>query len=200
MAAAIPAAVAALIESIPLIIAAAQFINQQNSNHNLHDAIKATAESAKEDTTAKTATPSATSKCTSGQPDDNCCKWLDQAKQALYSAKKPKEIGGDGKGSKGIMQMLCEWRHGTSPDGANHSQAVTDMMTSLKKALTKLSNPNNNCTIPDEISNDIKTIHESINLDGSGLGNLPHTPRNDFKDFCYQQASTYSQKHFDQLP
>lgn len=185
------------IRAMPLLIAA---LAAQHATQDRPVSIKTTSDEANEGTTAKTSAPTATGRCQNCQPNDNCGKWLDQVKKALYSAKKPKEIGGDGFGNKGLKQMLCEWINGTNPYGSNHKQAVTDMLTSLNNAYKKLSSPDNGCTTPTEIENDIDKIYETIDRDGSGLDDLPHTPRDDFKEFCHQHAASYSQKHLHQYP
>lgn len=137
---------------------------------------------------AEGARENATTTCKECLPNPQCAKWLDEVQRALYSVKKPKELGGDGRGQKGLMQMICEWIHGSLAGGANHEQSVLDAMNTIKNNSEKrLRDPKNKCPVPPEV---IKDMDEMIDQAGTleSLSKLLHLPRADFKEHCVEKA------------
>ncbi len=142
------------------------------------------AEKAKTDAQAKA---DAAAGCQGGNcdPDPNCDKWRQDVKKALYDVKQPKGIGGAGGGGKGLVQMMCEWMNGTLPAGADHDKAVEQALQRIQNNMAKLKNKKKfRCPSTDDLEEEAKPILEQAN----GRTNLPHTPRADFQQHCFEKS------------
>ena len=119
-------------------------------------------------------------------PDVNCDKWRGNIKRALYGAKPS-----SGKGDKGLAQRLCEWMHGTLPNGGDHDISVTEGLGGIDKDMKKIKNSKHRCPAPTDLE---KEVEEYLNA-FKDPASIPHLPRSDFKEFCYKKALELAQKH-----
>lgn len=147
-------------------------------------------EKAKTDAQAKA---DAAAGCKGGNcgPDPNCEKWRQDAKNALYGVKKPRSMGGDGRGPKGLVQGICEWINGELPNGGGHDQSITDAIKAFKDAMKKLKNKRQ-FRCPD--TKDLEAEAEPILEQAEGRTSLPHTPDPDYKQNCYNKSMAIAKR------
>jgi len=119
-------------------------------------------------------------------PDVNCDKWRGNIKRALYGAKPS-----SGKGDKGLAQRLCEWMHGTLPNGGDHDISVTEGLGGIDKNMKKIKNSKHRCPAPTDLEKEVEEYQNAFKDPAS----IPHLPRSDFKEFCYKKALELAQKH-----
>jgi hypothetical protein len=160
---------------------ALEAISAAQANANAEAAAQ---EKAKTDAQAKA---DAAAGCKGGNcdPDSNCEKWREDAKNALYGVKKPRSMGGDGRGPKGLVQGICEWINGKDPDGGGHKDSIENAVRAYENAMKKLKNKRQ-FRCPD--TKDLEAEAEPILKKANGKADLPHTHDPDYKRHCYEKS------------
>jgi hypothetical protein len=141
--------------------AAAQALEEMEAAQAAAEADK----KAKEQTAAQAkADAAASADCKNCNEDPNCEKWRQNIKKALYEAKQPSGAGGDGSGGgKGLAQMLCEWMHGTNPDGSGHAESVDKALERIENNLKKLGNKKQaRCADSPELEKEVKQYKDAM--------------------------------------